>query len=462
MSGSGGPAPLGPAAAPLVASPRARQRSAATEHPTTGDFAGLLATASPAGAQVDPPAGEHAKPSPRTQSHRDEVGSPTGARSASRSGSGPAGGRPDPAVGERPVRGASGPHPEKSAVPRPGPNGSGADPATTPTSPHQPLPARGGPPGSVAHHPAAPDPTPGRPGRESAEPRRPGKVEGSHGPPGGHPQHRGRTERSKQPPSVADASRSGARAGVDAAQVAPAPTPGAAGPVPVRNAGERVHTAALDPPRPGRGATEPVGITSAADGDPRVSRTSRTSRAVPASSVLAGRAPDGSARVLPPTARPTAAGSGAAGTGGGPAPAESLSGPVARQLALDLGLPWRGPDGTTRVSLQLQPESLGAVRVTVTVQAEQIRVELHPLTAAGHTAIAAGLPELERWLATQPSGAMVSLHHPGEQQQRPPPDPDPRPADTGAARRADRAEPVPAGLAATESDPGVGRLSLIL
>lgn len=157
------------------------------------------------------------------------------------------------------------------------------------------------------------------------------------------------------------------------------------------------------------------------------------------------------------------AGTPAPPTAGGQVPAESLSGPVARQLAIELGGPFEGPDGSRGVSLQLQPESLGEVRVTVTLRAEQVQIELHPVTPAGHSAIAAGLPELERWLASQPSGGAVTLHRPADQQGRPHSRPERQPPGPGAGRerRADQPPGTEVGQPVAAEAPS-GHLSLLL
>jgi flagellar hook-length control protein FliK len=100
--------------------------------------------------------------------------------------------------------------------------------------------------------------------------------------------------------------------------------------------------------------------------------------------------------------------------GGTPSALHSLSGPVARQLALRLGRPVAGPDGTTKLSLNLHPPELGGVRATITLSAGRLEVDLTASTAEGHAALSKALPELARWLSQGKGSAAVSLAAFGE------------------------------------------------
>lgn len=461
MSGAGSAAAVGPTAAPAGASTRSRRRTGATFQSDPGDFAGMLATvASPATDREEPAKGPLAQGPPTRALDAGDVG-----RDAGRSGRRRAGAAPRPGAANNPgtVPPASAPDPGDRST-RSGSSDASTLFAGDHSEPPHAAPARNRSTGGEAVVPAR------------------GRLR--HSDPG---------VRSLQSTGVADTVRAGAVT-PSAGAVAPS-----AGGVPGggEGAGVPAHQASKsDLPGSPAGSTPPTGTADTARDQPRGPATSTAGTGTgtwrgdgggvrlaavgmpsgpPARPERAGAtqgllvAPAAHREVaapreeLPPQVASVGGPAGGSATGaaaGATWPAESLSGPVARQLAVDLGLPWQGPDGTRGVSLQLQPEALGLVRVTVTVRAEQVQVELHPQSAVGHSAIEAGLPELERWLSSQSSTAVVTLHHPGDQR-RAPPQPEQRRLDNAPGRPSGRragAEPGTGG----EVPGGDGHLSLLL
>ncbi len=71
--------------------------------------------------------------------------------------------------------------------------------------------------------------------------------------------------------------------------------------------------------------------------------------------------------------------------------------------------PLRTDLGVHSVSLGLQPEGLGTVQATVSVDAQQVVVTLWAGTEAGHAALSGALPELHDQLAASGHQVVVEL-----------------------------------------------------
>jgi flagellar hook-length control protein FliK len=91
---------------------------------------------------------------------------------------------------------------------------------------------------------------------------------------------------------------------------------------------------------------------------------------------------------------------------GGTAPAQAPALPSpAQQVAMLLTPLRRGPDGTHRLTIELNPDNLGPISVVAEVRGGAIAVQLHGSTEAGRAALHAALPELRQDLLDAGFGA---------------------------------------------------------
>lgn len=109
-------------------------------------------------------------------------------------------------------------------------------------------------------------------------------------------------------------------------------------------------------------------------------------------------------------------------------------------------------DGVHRLTLRVEPESIGAVRVVAEVRGEVVRLELVGGTEAAREALRAVLPELKRDLAATGMQAQLELGDPGNGQ---PGDQSPR-----ATRQRDGAGPEP-GHPETDRNPAPDRTDAV-
>jgi flagellar hook-length control protein FliK len=90
---------------------------------------------------------------------------------------------------------------------------------------------------------------------------------------------------------------------------------------------------------------------------------------------------------------PAAAVTPAAGTG---ATGDAAALPVGSQVARQVAVLGRGPDGTQTMTLVLNPENLGPVEVSVTLSKGSVDLTLRGAHELGRAALLDGLPELRR------------------------------------------------------------------
>lgn len=101
--------------------------------------------------------------------------------------------------------------------------------------------------------------------------------------------------------------------------------------------------------------------------------------------------------LVPPAAMSTASAAPAMGQ-----PASFLLPAAVHQQVLTAVSPLlRGPDGSYGIELQLHPQDLGAVRVTVDVRLGEISIQMHSTDAAARDALRGGLSDLRQQLEDQ-------------------------------------------------------------
>lgn len=197
---------------------------------------------------------------------------------------------------------------------------------------------------------------------------------------------------------VVPAPAAGLPEGTDPGAALPAPAPAPAADRPLALADPPAGTSAAAPA--GAGGPAPTGERDAsAAGQPAEAPAAAAATGTSGTAVTAGQA----AAVAAPVA---AAPAGPAATASGPASAPA---PVSRQLADTVQQLARSGEGTHRMTLRLDPGSLGEVRVHLVVRDGGLQVHL----AAGHEALQAlgeGSEELLRLLQTSgPADVRVTV-----------------------------------------------------
>jgi flagellar hook-length control protein FliK len=100
--------------------------------------------------------------------------------------------------------------------------------------------------------------------------------------------------------------------------------------------------------------------------------------------------------------------------GAAPGPASESAGrpsaaPLPEQFRLPLAYLRSLGEGTHRLTIRIDPESVGPVRIVADVGADQVKVALHAATDSGRTLLRDALPELRSELASQSPRAQLDL-----------------------------------------------------